>query len=225
MKRFPMDEFKPIPDQEPKVTAHVRAMIQDAMEGTQHVEDYTAEMWKQVLPQQKAIQAETKRFGDFISLTIVDRNDADGQRSYRYRLEFNNAALLYHLVFDGQNKFAAGGAEALEWKPGANAAEAPSDAPAGIGVVLGIEGKYVIVRSIVPDSPAAAQKDLHAGDRIMAVAQDEMPAIQVQSANLAQAVALIRGPKGTMVRLTIVPFGEEDSRARVVSLVRRELEK
>jgi thiol-disulfide isomerase/thioredoxin len=33
----------------------------------------------------------------------------------------------------------------------------------------------------------------------------------------------MRGPKGTTVRLTIVPLGEDDSRARVVSFVRADL--
>ena len=32
MKRFPVDEFKPIPDKEPEVTAHLRSMIQDTAE-------------------------------------------------------------------------------------------------------------------------------------------------------------------------------------------------
>jgi len=223
MKRFPMDEFKPIPDQEPEVAAHVRAMIQDTLNGTARPDDYSAEMWKRVLPMQKVMQAEAKRLGDLLSLTLVDRSEADGQRSYRYRLEFQNVAVLEHLVFDGQNKCVAGGPEALEWKSSANAPEVPTDAIAGIGVVLGIDGENIIVRGIVPDSPAAAQKDIHVGDRIIAVAQDKEPAVKVQSGQLAQAVALIRGPKGTTVRLTIVPFGEDDSRVRVVSFVRGEL--
>ncbi len=223
MKRFPLDEFKPIPDKEPEVTAHVRAMIQDTLTGTARPDDYSAEMWKQVFPVLKSMQAEAKRLGDLISLTLVDRTQKDGQRSYRYRLEFQNVAVLDHLVFDGQNKCLSGGPEALEWKPSANAAEVPSDAIAGIGVVLGVHGEHIIVRGIVPDSPAAAHKDIHVGDWIMAVAQDKEPAVQVQSGQLAQAVALIRGPKGTTVRLTIVPFGEDDPRVRVVSFVRGEL--
>jgi PDZ domain len=223
MRRFPMDEFKPIPDKELEITAHVRAMIQDTLNGTARPDDYSAEMWKQVLPVLEAIQAEAKRLGDLISLTLVDRSEPEGQRSYRYRLKFQNVAVLEHLVFDGQNKCLSSGPEALEWKSSANAAEAPSDTIAGIGVVLGIDGDNIIVRGIVPDSPAAAQKDIHIGDRIMAVAQDKQPAVQVQSGQLAQAVAQIRGPKGTTVRLTISPAGENDSRVRVISFVRGEL--
>src|SRR5437879_10805223 len=102
-------------------------------------------------------------------------------------------------------------------------AESRSEDTAGIGVALGIEGQNIVVKSILPDSPAAAQKDIHVGDRIIAVAQDQEPAVQVQSGKLAQAIPMIRGPKGTTVRLTIVPFGEDDSRVRVVSFVRGEL--
>ncbi len=105
----------------------------------------------------------------------------------------------------------------------AGAAEVPSDDIAGIGVVLGVEGQNIVVKRILPDSPAAAQKDLHVGDRIMAIAQDNEPPVQVQGGKLAQAVASIRGTKGTTVRLTVVSFGESDSRVRVVSFVRGEL--
>src|SRR5436190_250078 len=105
----------------------------------------------------------------------------------------------------------------------AGAAEVGSDKTAGVGVVLGVEGENIVVKRILPDSPAAAQKDIHVGDRILAVAQDKAPAVQVQGGKLAQALDLFRGPKGTTVRLTIVPFGEDDSRVRVVSFVRGEL--
>src|SRR5712691_5351310 len=105
----------------------------------------------------------------------------------------------------------------------ADAAEVAGNRTAGVGLVLGVEGQNIVVKGILPDSPAAAQKDIHVGDRILAVAQDKEPAVQVQGGNLAQALALFRGPKGTTVRLTVAPFGEDDSRVRVVSFVRGEL--
>src|SRR5437667_1157524 len=97
-------------------------------------------------------------------------------------------------------------------------AELPRDG--GIGVVLGVEGQNIVVKRILPDSPAAAQHDLHAGDRILAVAQDKEPAIHVESGKLAQTIPMIRGPEGTTVRLTILSAGEDESQARVVSFVR-----
>ncbi len=93
----------------------------------------------------------------------------------------------------------------------------------GIGVKLRVEGEELVVDGIVPDSPAAAQRDLHVGDRILAIAQESGPAVPVETSKLAQAVARIRGLAGTTVRLTVVSAGEDASRARVISLVRYEL--
>jgi hypothetical protein len=42
----------------------------------------------------------------------------------------------------------------------AHAGEAPTEETAGIGVALGTEGQYLIVQTILPDSPAAAHKNL-----------------------------------------------------------------
>ena len=120
MKRFPIDEFKPIPDMEPGVTTHLCNMIKEAAEGKSHADDYTTEAWKEIAPLQKNIQADLKRLGDFVSLTLVDRTEQKGQRSYRYRLDFANATILQHFVLDAQDKFAAGGSEAVELKPGAH---------------------------------------------------------------------------------------------------------
>jgi PDZ domain len=223
MKRFPLDEYKPIPDQEPKVTAHLREMIRDMSSGTMHEEDFAAEGWKKARPKLKEIQTEAKLLGDLVSMSLVGRSDADEQRSYRYRLEFAKATILERFVFDSQCKLASAAVEAAEWKPGANFAESPEETIIGIGVVLRGEGQNIIIQEIVPDSPAAAQKDIHPGDRIVAVAQDRGPAVPVESGKIAQAVTLIHGPAGTTVRLTIVPSGESGAHARVVSLVRAEL--
>src|ERR1051326_2373024 len=91
----------------------------------------------------------------------------------------------------------------------------------GIGVELRVEGQNIVVNHILPAPPAATQPGLHAGDRIVAVAQDKEPAVPVQS--IVQAARSIRGAKGTTVRLTIIPSAEEQSQARVVSFVRGEV--
>ena len=89
----------------------------------------------------------------------------------------------------------------------AGAAEPAETETAGVGVELGLEAQHIVVKRIFPDSPAAAQKSLSVGDRITAVAQDNEPAVQIEG--IQQALISIRGPKGTTVRLTVVPSGED----------------
>ena len=105
----------------------------------------------------------------------------------------------------------------------ASGAEAPVAPTAGVGVILGVKENYITVERILPNSPAAASNTIHGGDRILAVAQDREPAIEVTNGRLADAVRMFRGPIGTTVRLTVVPAGEDNSKARVVSFVRGEI--
>ena len=109
--------LKPIPDKEPKVTAHLRAVIQDLIDGTENADDYTASAWKRLLSKQRDIQALTKRVGDIVSLTLVERSSVFGwRRSCCYRMEFTHANLLAHFVLNRQNKLASGKMEVVEWK-------------------------------------------------------------------------------------------------------------
>ena len=111
-------QFKPIPDQEPEVTAHVRAVMQDWLDGTAQAEDYTAPAWKRLLSKQKDIQTFTTRVGDIVSLTLVERSNGvfGWRRSYSYRVEFTHATVLVHFVFGGRNKLASGYMKAVKWK-------------------------------------------------------------------------------------------------------------
>ena len=116
MKRLLLDQYKPIPDNEPEITNQIRKMIQDAFEGTMNSDNYTAELWRELSPIQKEIQTDLKRLGDFILLVLVDHKDEDRQRSYRYRLEFENATVLQHFILDEENKVAFIQSESTELK-------------------------------------------------------------------------------------------------------------
>jgi thiol-disulfide isomerase/thioredoxin len=106
----------------------------------------------------------------------------------------------------------------------ADAPNASASETAGVGLVLGFDGQYVIVEGILPDSPAAAvPKQIQICDRILAVAQDKEPPVLIQDRNLPQAVRLLRGAKGTTVCLTIARPAEDQSPFRTVSFVRAEL--
>ena len=107
MEGSPLDKYQPIPDKEPKVTEHVRAMVQDVTDGTIHFNDYTEDMWKEAALELKNTQAQIKSFGRMASLTLVDRSEEGGRRTYRYRAEFEKTTILQRFVFDEQGKLAA----------------------------------------------------------------------------------------------------------------------
>ena len=73
----------------------------------------------------------------------------------------------------------------------------------GIGATLREEDGYIKVVSIIPGSPAFRQGQLHAEDTILQVAQGKKAPTDLVGMRLRDAVSLIRGPKGTLVRLTV----------------------
>ncbi len=73
----------------------------------------------------------------------------------------------------------------------------------GIGALLREEGSYIKVEKIIPGSASWRGKQLEAGDVILKVGQGEKEAIDVVDMGLRDAVKLIRGKKGSEVRLTV----------------------
>ena len=92
----------------------------------------------------------------------------------------------------------------------------------GIGAQLTEDDGYCTISSLVPGGPADKSKQLNEKDRIVAVAQGNQPPVDVVDMELGRVVQLIRGPKGTEVRLTISPADDRAAR-RVVTLVRDEI--
>ena len=77
----------------------------------------------------------------------------------------------------------------------------------GIGATLREEDGYIKVVKVFPGSAADRQGQLHADDVILAVAQGKEEPVDVTDMRLRDAVALIRGKKGTEVRLSIRRLG------------------
>lgn len=73
----------------------------------------------------------------------------------------------------------------------------------GIGALLREEGPYIKVERIIPGSASWKGKELEAEDLILKVAQAEDEPVDVVDTPLRDAVKLIRGKKGTEVRLTV----------------------
>lgn len=73
----------------------------------------------------------------------------------------------------------------------------------GIGAVLREEDGFIKVVSIVPGSASWRQKELKAEDKILKVAQGSDEPVDLVEASVNDAVRMIRGRKGTEVRLTV----------------------
>jgi carboxyl-terminal processing protease len=94
----------------------------------------------------------------------------------------------------------------------------------GIGAELTLsEEGYCTIQRLLPGGPAMKSKKIKEKDRIVAVAQGDGPPVDVIDMSLPKAVQLIRGPKGTEVRLTIIPADADASTRSVVSIIRDEI--
>ncbi|OHV12390.1 tail-specific protease [Kushneria phosphatilytica] len=92
----------------------------------------------------------------------------------------------------------------------------------GIGALLQQDGEYVKISSLVPGGPAEKSGLLKPADRIVAVGQGESGDLtSVVGMRLDEVVDLIRGPKGSTVRLEIIPAKAVDTtQTRVVRITR-----
>lgn len=92
----------------------------------------------------------------------------------------------------------------------------------GIGARLQPDGDYTRVHEVLPGGPAEKSDLIHANDRIIGVGQGATGEIvDVVGWRLDDVVKLIKGPKGTEVRLQILPAETGISgAATVISLVR-----
>jgi len=92
----------------------------------------------------------------------------------------------------------------------------------GIGAVLSRDDEYTTIRQIVKGGPADKTGKVKLGDRIVAVGQGASgPLTDVIGWRVDDVVDLIRGDKGTTVRLEILPADAgADARASTIAIVR-----
>lgn len=91
----------------------------------------------------------------------------------------------------------------------------------GIGATLQVDENYVKVMSIIAAGPADKQGALKSGDKIVSVGEGEDgEMIDIVGARLDDSVNLIRGPKGTTVRLGVL---SDDGLTKVINIVRNKI--
>lgn len=94
----------------------------------------------------------------------------------------------------------------------------------GIGARLQLENEVLKIAEVIPGGPAFKSKLLSAGDRIVAVAQGAGEFEDIIGWRIESSVAKIKGPKGTKVRLKIIPAGMEMSaKPVIIELVREKI--
>jgi carboxyl-terminal processing protease len=92
----------------------------------------------------------------------------------------------------------------------------------GIGAVLQNDNDYVKVVRLVPAGPADKSKQIVPADKIIGVAQGNGEMVDVIGWRLDEVVKLIRGPKGSVVRLDVIPASNApgDQSTKIVSITR-----
>ena len=87
----------------------------------------------------------------------------------------------------------------------------------GIGATLKEEDGYIKVTSVVPGSPAAKQGGIHAEDIILKVGEKDKEPVDITYMSIREAIKLIRGKKGTEVKLSVK---KPDGTQFVISIIR-----
>lgn len=89
----------------------------------------------------------------------------------------------------------------------------------GIGAVLQPVDEFTVIRSLVPGGPADSTEQLKPEDKIIAVAQGKDDYVDIVGWRLDDVVELIKGKKGTEVRLQVVR-GDVGGNSKEVSIIR-----
>ena len=91
----------------------------------------------------------------------------------------------------------------------------------GIGALLGEDDGYIKVFEVIPGSPAWIQNLLKVEDIILKVGQGDDEPVDIVGMSVSDAARLVRGKKGSLVRLTVK---KTDGRIMEISLVRNVVE-
>ena len=91
----------------------------------------------------------------------------------------------------------------------------------GIGALLGEDDGFIKVFDVIPGSPAWIQNMLKVEDIILKVGQGDEEPVDIVGMSVSDAARLVRGKKGSLVRLTVK---KPDGRIMQIALVRNVVE-
>lgn len=166
---------------------------------------------------------------DFLRLKLVDKSDEEILERLRKRYTNNQKLTLQANSEDVAEMFLNAYADSTDphtsyFSPTSakNFNVQLSLSVEGIGAVLQKRDEYAQIREVVAGGPAAKSGQIQPGDRIVAVGQGEDgPMEDVIDWRLDDIVAKVRGERGTVVRVEILPGDEGvEAKSRIVRIVR-----
>ena len=104
MKRFIYDGYTPISDPDHLLDKRFKKIIENSATGSLKQEEFATALWKQITPILKDIQEDLKKMGKIQSFTLLERKELNHERSYLYRIDFENAIILQRFVLNDQNQ-------------------------------------------------------------------------------------------------------------------------
>ncbi|MCS3556154.1 MULTISPECIES: carboxy terminal-processing peptidase [unclassified Sphingobacterium] len=169
---------------------------------------------------------------DLLNLLLTDGNGADDKRKHLDLLHERYKSIISRTVSLDENDVFQMSMKAFTdavdphtsyFTP--NLAQAFNDNMAntfeGIGASLQMENEMLTVKDILVGGPAFRDKMLQINDRIIGVAQGEGEMEDIVGWHINAAITKIKGPRGTSVKLKVVPAGEEmTARAKFIVLKR-----
>lgn len=169
---------------------------------------------------------------DYLSLKLTDKEDADIRDTLRRRYQGIKRRISQFKTEDVFSTYV--NAYALSLDPHSNFMSPSSSenfdismrlSLEGIGAVLRSENEYTIVQKTLPGGPAQLSSQVDAGDKVVGVAQGLDGAMEdVIGWRLQDVVDKIRGPKGSVVRLELIPkSAASGGKHRLVTLVRNNI--
>jgi carboxyl-terminal processing protease len=149
---------------------------------------------------------------DALSLHLAGRNDEEIKSNLKKRydnftraLEQYNSEDVFQIAMDAYTSSIDPHTNYLSPVTSENFKIDMSLSLEGIGARLMSEDGYTKIVEVIPGGPAFKSKELTVDDRIIAVAQgDSGQYVDVIGWRITEVVKLIRGPKGTLVRLQIL---------------------
>ena len=166
---------------------------------------------------------------DWLRLKLAGKDDADIRKTldkrysgYIDRIKQLNSADAFQSFMNAYAESTDPHTDYLGPEAAANFDIAMSLSLQGIGAQLQSRDDYTMIVKLIPGGPAMKSHKFKPGDRIVAVGQgDKGPMVDVVGWRIDDVTALIRGKKGTVVRLETLPADAgPDGKHEMITLVR-----